>query len=365
MSESDSPWLAPARARRDSVSISPEADIATVGEKLEATGDGALAICDERGCLLGLLTDGDFRRAILHRTDMSQACLTIANGEPLKASESASRDEVIALLDSGRSFPVNQLPLVDEAGMFVGLVLRRDLSAKPQLAMQAVVMAGGFGKRLRPLTEDTPKPMLPVGDQPLLERIINRLSRSGIGNVNVTTHHSPEKIVDHFGDGTDFGVKLSYVNEEQPLGTAGALGLIAKTETPLLVMNGDILTDIDFEAMLAFHREHSADLTVAVRQYDFKVPYGVMDCEGHEVRKVSEKPVHVFLVNAGIYLIEPELHADIPTDQRMDMTEFIELNIAKGRRVVSFPITEYWLDIGQREDFERANEDVRSGAVRD
>jgi len=358
------PWRKSAMDRLSQVRISPEADIAAAGRQLDETGLGALVVCADDGRFRALLTDGDFRRAILDNLDMTQSCETIATREPVSLPREFSRKEAIEQLNHGKAFPVNHLPIVDADQILLGLLLRRDLFQSDGLQMEAVIMAGGFGKRLRPLTVDTPKPMLPVGGQPLLERIIGRMSRAGIQRINVTTHHSPQKIMSHFGDGSEFGVDINYVNEDQPLGTAGSLGLIAEPTKPLLVMNGDILTDIDFEAMLAFHQTHEAALTVAVRQYDFKVPYGVMCCDGHVVQGVSEKPVQSFLVNAGIYMIEPSVHRDIPSDRRMDMTEFIELNLSKGRRVVSFPVIEYWLDIGQHEDFERANEDIRRGVVR-
>jgi NDP-sugar pyrophosphorylase family protein len=221
-------------------------------------------------------------------------------------------------------------------------------------------MAGGFGKRLLPLTQNTPKPMLPIGEQPLMERMIGQLRDAGIHRVNVTTHFEPEKIRDYFGDGERFGVNLNYVSEERPLGTAGALRLIETKKEPLLIINGDILTRVDFRAMLDFHREHQADLTVGVREYDFQVPYGVIETEGARVTGVNEKPVYKFFVNAGIYLLQPALDEFIPKDERFDMTDLIEKLIAAGRTVASFPIMEYWLDIGRLADYERAQEDVKN-----
>jgi NDP-sugar pyrophosphorylase family protein len=206
--------------------------------------------------------------------------------------------------------------------------------------------------------------MLPVGDRPLLEVTIARLRSAGISRVNVTTHFMPEKIIEHFGDGSAFGVELNYVSETTPLGTAGALALMAAPQEPLLVINGDILTNIDFRSMLAFHREHQADLTVAVRRYEFQVPYGVLECEGPFVQRLSEKPAYSFFVNAGIYLLEPTAHAFVRRDQRFDMTDLIEVLIANQRTVVGFPLVEYWLDIGQHADYEQAQLDVASGRFR-
>src|ERR1044072_3325114 len=171
--------------------------------------------------------------------------------------------------------------------------------------MRAVIMAGGYGTRLLPLTDQIPKPMLPVGDRPLLEIIVDQLKEAGIRQVNVATHYKSEAISDHFKNGEDFGVDIRYVKEDQPLGTAGALSLLEESDEPLLVINGDILTRVDFHAMLNFHREHAADLTVAVRQYEFRVPYGVIDTDGVAVTGISEKPMVRQFINAGIYLLNP------------------------------------------------------------
>jgi len=222
-------------------------------------------------------------------------------------------------------------------------------------------MAGGLGTRLRPLTEDLPKPMLLVGGKPLIERVIEQLWLAGIRRVNLTTHYKPEKIIEHFGDGSTFGIELNYVNEEHPLGTGGALGLMPMPSQPLLVINGDILTQVNFRAMHAFHQEQKADLTVAVRRYEIQVPYGVIECEGARVRRLQEKPQVGFLVNAGIYLLEPSVYQFIPQNTSFNMTDLIQWLLDAGRTVVSFPVHEYWLDIGQPADYAQAQSDVANG----
>jgi NDP-sugar pyrophosphorylase family protein len=203
--------------------------------------------------------------------------------------------------------------------------------------------------------------MLTLGDRPLLELTIERLRNAGIKRMNVTTHYLPEVISNHFGDGTAFDVEISYVEEDRPLGTAGGLKLLEASNETLLVINGDIITEVDFRAMLAYHRDHGADVTVGVRQFELQVPYGVIECDGMRVRRVQEKPLLNFLVNAGIYLLEPTVYRYIPEGHRFDMTDLIERLVEKGRHVVSFPIVEYWLDIGQKADYERAQEYVRNG----
>ena len=253
---------------------------------------------------------------------------------------------------------IRQIPLLDESGHVVDIVLLQELVKCYELPLKAVVMAGGFGRRLMPLTEEVPKPMLPLGDKPILELIVNQLQNSGIRKVHMATHYKPEVIRQHFGAGEKFGLEIQYVNEDQPLGTAGALGGLEKSDEPMLVLNGDILTRVDFRAMLAFHRESRAELTVAVRKYDFQVPYGVIQCDGVEVRKVEEKPNYNFFVNAGIYLLEPSAHRSIPSAQRFDMTDLIEKLTAESRRVVAFPVVEYWMDIGRLSDYQQAQEDI-------
>jgi NDP-sugar pyrophosphorylase family protein len=199
--------------------------------------------------------------------------------------------------------------------------------------------------------------MLPVGGRPLLERIIGQLREAGIGRVNLTTHYRAEAIAEHFGDGSEFGVEIEYVSEERPLGTAGALGLLA-ADDPILVMNGDILTRIDFRAMHEFHDDHQADMTVAVRPYEIRVPYGVVELRDESVAGIAEKPLVRGFVNAGIYLIAPHVLRSVEANQHLEMTELIERLVGAGGRVVGFPLREYWLDIGQLEDYERAVADV-------
>jgi len=328
---------------------------------------GIALVVDEEHHLIGTVTDGDIRRAILARigpgVPVSELLSRKADSpypQPVTAQAGTPQSELLHLMQK-RS--VHQIPLMDADGRVVDLVTLDELLPEhvPDqiLPLEAVIVAGGFGTRLRPLTEDLPKPMLPVGGRPLIELIIEQLRQAGIHRVNVTTHYCSDKITSHFGDGREFGIELNYVIEDRPLGTAGALGLMEAPDEPLLVINGDILTRVDFRSLLAYHRKHNADLTVGVRRYDLQVPYGVLECEGPYVRHLREKPQLDFLVNAGIYLLEPSVHRYIPNGQRFDMTDLIQRLLEDGRSVVSFPIVEYWLDIGQHMDYEQAQEDIR------
>lgn len=342
---------------------------ATVGDSLrhamcllERTSLGIVIVCDANGGLLDTVTDGDVRRAILNNVDLDAPLWQLygqkvrAGNPPISGGEQETDEQ---LQDRFDKMEVRHVPLLDQQAKVVGLAVQdRSSSHSAPTEVQAVVMAGGFGTRLRPLTDDTPKPMLSIGGRPLLERTVTQLRDSGIRDVRLTTHYLPEKIENHFGNGSRFGVNIQYVSEDRPLGTAGSLKLLPSHDKPLIVINGDILTAVDFGALVRFHQAQEADMTVGVRQYEFKVPHEVIESKNGCATKITQNPSYSFLVNAGIYLIQPTVHRYVPTDQRFDMTDLIDRVMADGGRVVSFPVIEYWLDIGQHEDFDRAQKDV-------
>jgi len=346
--------------RLESVVLPPWATITEAVRRLERAGTGALLLCDADRRLTGVLTDGDVRRAILHRVPFDSPCQMIATATPVVAPDGVTLEEALRLLDAGREFVLNQLPLVDEYGVAVGLLLRSDLLSREGLPLAALIMAGGFGTRLLPLTEHTPKPLLPVGNRPLLDRIVGRLQRAGIREVVVSTHHLAEQITRHLGNGDSDGITVRCVSEEQPLGTAGAVRLVGELREPLLVINGDILTGVDFRAMLAFHKALAADMTVGIRRCELEIPYGVLECDGARVSAVREKPRSSFVINAGVYLLEPRAVREVPEGRRFDMTDLLARLLARGATVAAFPIVEYWLDIGQPADYEQAQADVRT-----
>lgn len=329
---------------------------------IDKTGKGIVLVVDGRQRLLDTVTDGDIRRAILAGEDLSLSVQKLLERrasalypQPVTAPVGMPDAELLRLMNE---HTIRQIPLLDDHRRVVDIALLNDLVKEYELPLTAVVMAGGYGTRLRPLTEDTPKPLLPVGDRPLMEHIMDQLRKAGIQHVKIATNFMHEKIKEHFGDGREFGVDIDYITEDRPMGTAGALSLMKTPEQPMLVINGDILTGVDFRAMLAFHREHDADLTVGVRQYDLKVPYGVIESDGVYIKQIREKPLYTFFINAGIYLLEPRAYRFIPIEKHFDMTDLIERLIAEGRSVVNFPIIEYWLDIGCTEDYEQAQKDL-------
>lgn len=345
-----------------SLFVAPATRIREVMACIDRNAKGVALVVDSERRLVATITDGDIRRAILAGIDLDAPVDALIHGSrpdhhvPVTVPSGTAPAEILELMTRT---DVRHVPIVDAAGHVVDLVWMADLVKQTDLPLRAMVMAGGYGTRLRPLTDDTPKSMLPIGDRPLLERIVGQLRDAGIRRVNLATHYRADVIQEHFGDGHAFGVEIRYVNEDEPLGTAGALGLLAASDEPLLVVNGDILTQVDFRAMLDFHRTHRADMTVAVRPYSLRVPYGVVHTDGVFIRAVSEKPTERYLINAGIYLLNPDICGRIPANQRYDMTQLIDTLVADSKRVISFPIREYWLDIGHSEDYEQAVADVR------
>jgi CBS domain-containing protein len=248
--------------------VAPSDTIRRAAACIDRTACGIALVLDAERRLDDTVTDGDLRRAMLSGVSFDAPVSSLRARRagspypvPVTANVTATAIELLELMAQTK---LRQIPLVDASGLVVDVVVAEDLMPETAPVLRAVIMAGGHGTRLRPLTDDTPKPMLPVAGRPLMERIVRQLEQSGIRRVNVATHFQPEKIQAHFGDGRDFGVQLSYVNEDRPLGTAGALGLIGLSDEPLLVINGDILTDVDFRALSRFHHEHEADLTVGV-----------------------------------------------------------------------------------------------------
>ena len=336
-----------------------------VMEQIERNKQAIAVVVDDNGRFLATVTDGDIRRAILNGMDLDLPVQALTNQgartvdrDPLTVPQGTAESTLLKLMSD---FSIRHVPIVDAAGRVIDIALLSDLIKEPYLPIDAVVMAGGLGSRLRPLTEELPKPMLPVGERPLLESTIQQLCEAGIRRVNLITHYKKEIIADHFGDGQGFGVDIRYVEEDQPLGTAGGLGLLEESDKPLLVINGDIITKVDFRAMLDFHYEQQADMTVAVRSQELRLSYGVVETDGAVITGITEKPVLRHFINAGIYLLNPQLCRYIPAGQRYDMPDLIQLVLSEDKRVVSFPVHEYWLDIGQADDYQRAKEDSARG----
>ena len=328
----------------------------TIINALSAINSGSVKIAlvvDSDNKLLGTLSDGDIRRALLGKKTLNETIENVYFKNPTTANKGSSKEDLLHLcLING----IAQVPVVDEDRKVIDLFIINDGTLKKQHENHVILMAGGLGTRLRPLTKNTPKPMLEVGGKPILETIVKRFVDSGFTNITMCLGYKSNVIQDYFRDGSGFGANIDYIVEEKRMGTAGALTLLGKKlVNPFFIMNGDLLTNIDFEKMLDFHVEHNSKATMCVREYDIEVPYGVVNVANENITSIEEKPIHRFFVNAGIYLLEPDCIDLIPDNEFYDMPTLFEELIATKEKVVSFPLQEYWLDIGRIADYERAN----------
>lgn len=329
---------------------------ATIRRALEIIDTGSIKIAlvsDQEGKLLGTLTDGDIRRAILGGKGLYDSIETVYYRTPTTCGINDSKEKILQLAVAHKLY---QIPIIDAEGKIVGVAEVDELLQPAHRTNKVVLMAGGLGTRLSPLTDTTPKPMLHVGNKPILETIIENFAKYGYAEIILSVNYKSHIIEEYFGDGSAYGVKIEYVHESKRMGTAGALALIRDSLTePFFVMNGDLLTNINFEHMHDYHLSHDAVATMAVREYDFQVPYGVVNVSDGRILSIEEKPTHKFFVSAGIYMLSPDVLAHIPDDEFFDMPTLFEKLIAKGNNAVSFPIREYWLDIGRMGDYEKAN----------
>jgi dTDP-glucose pyrophosphorylase len=321
--------------------------------RIDASGYQIALIVDSGSRLLGVVTDGDVRRAILRGVPLSSPVAEVMNTSPVTLPQGTSGREQLAAM---RRHVVHQLPIVSEARTVVGLVLIDDLIGATEKPNWVVLMAGGLGARLRPLTESVPKPMLVVRGKPILESILENLVDEGFRRFFVSVNYRADMIMDHFGDGSSWGIEISYLREETQLGTAGALSLLPQPpQQAVIVMNGDLLTRASVSSLLEFHESRGSAATMAVREYDLQVPYGVVQTSGERITAVEEKPVQRFFINAGIYALSPQALAQIPRAAPFDMPALFERLAAAGALTLAFPLREFWLDIGRVEDYVQAN----------
>jgi len=302
--------------------------------------------------VLGTLNDGDTRRAILNGYSLDDSIKDIYYKSPSICNFKDSKEKIIktAILNK-----VYQIPIVDDEYKLVDIEDLATLLTSVNRKNKVILMAGGLGTRLQPLTKDTPKPLLKVGNKPILQTIIESFASYGFIEIIISVNYKSNMIKNYFQDGNNFGVNISYIEEDKRLGTAGALSLIKdEIKEPFFVMNADLLTNVNFEHLLDFHVRGNAVSTMCVREYDFQVPYGVIEIDNDKVSSIVEKPVHKFFVNAGIYLLSPDVLSFIPKDTFYDMPTLFDKLIKQKKTVLSFPIHEYWLDIGKMEDFKKA-----------
>lgn len=328
----------------------------SIKEALEIIESGAMRIAlvvDETEILLGTITDGDIRRGLLNNLSLNNSVKDIINKNPITCNINDSKETILNLAIQKKLY---QIPIIDNNGKLIGIEEVDELIKPNSKKNKVVLMVGGLGTRLRPLTETTPKPMLKVGNKPILETIIENFKKYGFIDIILSVSYKASIIKEYFGNGSKFGVNIEYVYEEKRMGTAGALSLIKnKLNEPFFVMNGDLLTNINFENMMNYHINNKSMATMGVREYDFQVPYGVVNVDGINIKNIEEKPVHNFFVSGGIYILNKEILKFIPDNEFYDMPTLFENIIEKDLKSISFPIREYWLDIGRIEEYEKAN----------
>lgn len=313
-------------------------------------------VVDEEQHLLGTVTDGDIRRGILRGEGLDVSITSIMNSNPISAIKGQKYHKYKQLM---KSKMLKQLPIVDDNNRIINILFADNIETSLN-KNTVVLMLGGLGTRLRPLTNDTPKPMLRVGNKPILETIIEGFKQYGYTDFIFSVNYKKEVIQDYFQNGEAFEVTIEYIEEDKKMGTAGALSLLKNRPTkPFFVMNGDLLTQINFDQLMQFHMEHESVATMCVREYEYQIPYGVIETDGTDLVTIKEKPIHRSFVNAGIYVLNPDVLDHIPQDKFYDMPSLFESLIKKNGKTSVFPIREYWLDIGQMDDFNRANNEFK------
>lgn len=336
------------------VLIAPSMPVIEAVRIIEASHLQIAMVVDEARRLLGTVTDGDVRRALISGTTLSSPVSEIMYRNPTTAPPEADRETLLGIMQAK---VLRQIPLVDADGCVVGLESMMDLLSREVLPNAVVLMAGGRGQRLRPLTDLCPKPLLRIGDKPILEIILENFVSQGFRTFYISINYMAEKVVEHFGDGSRFGVNITYLREDQPMGTAGALTLLPEMEQPFLVMNGDLLTKVNFAHLLEFHESRKAMATMCVRPYTAQIPYGVVHVQDHKLVRIEEKPSQTVFVNAGIYALSPQALTRIPKGQAYDMPMLFEALMAEQVNTLVFPVREYWIDIGRVGDYEQAQAD--------
>jgi len=333
--------------------ISPESSILEAIQIIDHSALQIALVVEEDYRLLGTITDGDIRRGILAGIALDSPVRQIMNASPRVIKADDSRENALSLM---RNTTLHHIPVVDENGRVVGLECINDLIGTDPLDNPVILMAGGLGNRLRPLTEKRPKPMLNVGGKPVLETILESLIQQGFHDFYISVNYKAQMIQEYFGDGTRWGVKIRYIIEDRALGTAGSIGLLRPSpDKTLLVINGDILTKIDFRRLLTFHARQETAATVCVRDYSLQIPYGVVKLNSQLLEGIEEKPLLHFLVNAGIYVLGAETMNYIPENSYLNMTDLLKTLVRQSEKVAVFPVREYWIDIGHIYDYGRAN----------
>lgn len=334
--------------------VLPTASLVEAARVIDSGGGQIAVVVDGEKRLLGTITDADLRRALLNGRDFSAQCSEYMSTTPISLPMGSTRDECRSLM---RQRHIGQLPLIDSERRVTDVVLMTEMYLPESQPNSVVIMAGGLGTRLKQLTKKVPKPLLDVGGRPLLETIIDQAIDQGFSRFFLSVNYKAEMIMKHFGDGSSRGISIEYLVEKKRLGTAGALHLLPTDITDdIVVMNGDILSKCDLRRMLLFHRRNKSIATMAVKDFDLTVPYGVVSIDSkNHIKTLTEKPSQRFFINAGIYVLSPAVLDRIPRDEFFDMPSLFNTCRSNGLTSCAYPLREYWIDIGHMEDFERAN----------
>lgn len=327
---------------------------------LEIIDKGALQIAlviDTENKLQGTVTDGDIRRGILKGISLESPVRLVMQSSPITANINESKETILSKM---KLRALRHIPVLDNNGRVVKIELLEQLIQSRKKNNWVVLMAGGLGSRLSPMTDDCPKPLLKVGTKPILETILDNFIDYGFHRFYLSVNYRADMIRDYFGDGSKWGVEIKYIYENTRLGTAGALSLINDVPSePIIVMNGDLLTKVNFQQLLEFHTDTNATATMCVREYEYQVPYGVVEVDQHRLMRIVEKPIQQFFVNGGIYVLNSDMLHLVPKMQFFDMPSLFDVAIAKRMETSVFPIREYWIDIGRMDDFNRANDEFK------
>ena len=334
--------------------LNAKSSILEVINNIEHNGYQICFIVDDERQLVGAITDGDIRRGLLEGYSVDSKASKIMNTKPMSIYINKSDREAQTIMSSNH---IKQLAVIDENNLLVGLHLIDEIPHLSTKDNSILIMAGGFGKRMLPLTEHLPKPMLQVGGKPILEHIILNAKAQGFRKFIISLHYLGDLIIKHFGDGSSLDITIDYIHENNPLGTAGALSLIDPLpDLPFIVTNGDLLTDINYANLLHFHESNKSEATMTIKKYELQNPYGVVNTKGLEIISFEEKPIQVSYVNAGIYALNPSSLKYLRKNQPLDMPDFFELLKSKKHLITAYPIHETWTDVGRPVDLSEVNE---------
>lgn len=345
------------RKKLDKYVVHQDAPMMTVLDRINSNAAQSVFIVDDNGRLVGSLTDGDIRRALLNKKPVNDlSAKDLMNKSVLYLPDSTQLQQRVNFM---HRMGIRQLPIIDDENVITDVLLSEGMRETVLADVKVVLMAGGLGTRLRPITETIPKPMVEVNDRPIMEHVIDHFVNEGFHRFIASVNYKSEIIKEHFGDGSRFNVEIEYIDEEKRMGTAGSLSLMSDRLTQtFFVTNCDLITGAPFYNMYMYHQDHSALATMAVREQSHHVPFGMVDIQGFSIRKITEKPNLTFHINAGFYVLDAGILKYIPHNTQADMPDVVNTALQAGEYCIAYPTQDYWIDIGNPEDLERAKREI-------